>query len=74
MRTIEITIGPKGDVQLETRGFAGASCRDVAKALVASLGQAVSEQLTAEFYRSEQACDNELKAKSTLFSGGTHST
>ncbi|WP_428308152.1 DUF2997 domain-containing protein [Lacipirellula sp.] len=74
MKTIEITIGTKGDVQLETRGFAGASCRAVAKALVGSLGQAVSEQLTTEFHRSEQACDNELKASSTPFSGGTHNT
>ena len=53
MRTIEVTIGPKGEVQLETRGFAGGTCRDVAKTLVGSLGQTVAEQLTAEFYRIE---------------------
>lgn len=71
MKTIEITIGPKGEVQLETRGFAGASCRGVAKSLVGSLGQAVSERLTAEFYRSEQTTSNELSATSTSSSQGT---
>ena len=56
MRTIEVTIGPKGDVQLETRGFAGRACQDVSRAFIDSLGQAVAEQLTAEFYHSEAAC------------------
>jgi hypothetical protein len=70
MKTIEITIGPKGEVQLETRGFAGGTCRDAAKALVGALGQTVSERLTAEFYRSEQTCANELNATSQSFSSG----
>jgi hypothetical protein len=56
MRTIEVTVGPKGEVQLETRGFAGRACQDVAQTLVGCLGQPVAEQLTAEFYRSETAC------------------
>jgi hypothetical protein len=56
MRTIEVTVGPKGEVQLETRGFAGRACQDVAKTLIGSLGQSVAEHLTAEFYRSETAC------------------
>lgn len=71
MKTIEIIIGPKGEVQLETRGFAGGTCRDAAKALVGALGQAVSEQLTAEFYRNEQTCSNELDATSQTLSSGT---
>jgi hypothetical protein len=65
MKTIEITIGPKGDVQLETRGFAGASCRDASKALVASLGLPVAEQLTAEFYQSAHAAAHRLDAGSS---------
>jgi len=55
MKTIEVTVGPKGEVQLETRGFAGRACRDVSQALIDSLGLSRSEQLTAEFYRSETA-------------------
>ena len=55
MKTIEVTVGPKGEVQLETRGFAGRACQDLSQALIDSLGQSVSQQLTAEFYRSETA-------------------
>jgi hypothetical protein len=65
MRTIEVTIGPRGEVQLETRGFAGRACQDVAKTLVGCLGQPVAEQLTAEFYRSETACAHTNAATSS---------
>lgn len=64
MKTIEVTIGPKGDVQLETYGFAGASCRDVSKALITSLGLPVAEQLTAEFYQNSQETSYRLDAGS----------
>ena len=70
MKTIELTIGPQGDVQLETRGFAGGTCRDVSKALSGSLGQPVAEQLTAEFYRSETPCAHQANAACTSSSPG----
>ena len=70
MKTVEITIGPKGDVQLETRGFAGKACQFVSQALISSLGACVSEQLTAEFYQSEPAFARQANAASTPFSLG----
>lgn len=72
MKTIEITIGPKGEVQLETRGFAGGTCRDAARALVSSLGLAVSEQLTAEFYRSETNSAQHAATSTSSSSGAPH--
>ena len=65
MKTIEVTIGPKGEVQLETRGFAGRACRDASQALIDSLGLSRSEQLTAEFYRSETTCVQQAAATSS---------
>lgn len=51
MKTIEIVISPTGQTRLETKGFAGASCREASQFLEAALGQRTAEQRTAEFYR-----------------------
>ncbi len=53
MKTIEILISPKGEVKVQTRGFAGSSCRDASKFIEEALGQRVSEQLTPEFHQAE---------------------
>ena len=50
---IEIVISPTGQTRLETRGFAGAACRDASRFFEQALGQPVSEQLTAEFHQSQ---------------------
>ena len=49
MQTIEITITTKGETSVQTRGFAGSSCRDASKFIEQALGQRTSETLTAEF-------------------------
>ncbi|HEX6986967.1 MAG TPA: DUF2997 domain-containing protein [Planctomycetaceae bacterium] len=49
-RTIEITISPAGASLIETRGFAGNSCRDASRLIERALGRVADEQLTAEFY------------------------
>lgn len=49
-KTIEITISPKGDTKLETKGFSGSSCQDASRAFEAALGVSSNEQLTSEFY------------------------
>jgi hypothetical protein len=50
MKTIEIIISPKGETTVQTRGFAGASCRDASRLLEEALGTRTAENLTAEFY------------------------
>jgi hypothetical protein len=51
MRTIEIIVSPKGETSVQTKGFAGSSCRDASKFIEQALGQRTSEQLTAEFHQ-----------------------
>jgi hypothetical protein len=49
-RIIEVIVSPTGEVKLETKGFAGSSCRQASQFLEQALGQAVSDQVTPEFY------------------------
>jgi hypothetical protein len=51
LKTIEITISPKGETRIETKGFAGAECREASRAIEQALGIRTSEQLTAEFHQ-----------------------
>jgi hypothetical protein len=53
LRTIEITINPKGETTITTKGFAGSSCRDASRSLEDALGQRIGEQLTAEFHQAQ---------------------
>ncbi len=50
-KIIEITVTAKGETSVQTRGFAGSSCRDASKFLEQALGQRLDEQLTAEFHQ-----------------------
>jgi hypothetical protein len=47
---IEIVIATDGQTKLETKGFAGPSCRSASQFLEEALGCQVSEELTAEFH------------------------
>ena len=51
MKTIEITVGPKGETAVTTKGFAGSSCRDASRFIEQALGQRTGERLTAEFHQ-----------------------
>lgn len=51
MKTIEITIAPDGQTKVETKGFAGASCREASQFIEKALGKATGEQLTPEFFQ-----------------------
>jgi hypothetical protein len=53
MKTITITVDPKGQSKVETTGFAGAECRDASRFLERALGRATGEILTSDFYRIE---------------------
>jgi hypothetical protein len=51
MRTIEIIVSPKGETTVQTKGFAGSSCREASKFVETALGQRTGEQVTSEFYQ-----------------------
>jgi hypothetical protein len=55
VKTIEILVAPNGQMQVQTKGFLGASCRDASRFLEQALGQQTDEQLTAEFHQTESA-------------------
>ena len=50
MKVIEVVVRPDGTTQLETKGFAGAGCREASAFLEQALGQRASEKLTGEFF------------------------
>ncbi len=53
MRIIEVLISPTGEVSLQTRGYAGSSCRDGTRFLEDGLGTTLTERVTAEFYQNQ---------------------
>jgi DUF2997 family protein len=53
MKTIEIIIDPGGEARLQTRGYAGASCREASKLLEQALGTVQSDTPTSEMYQSQ---------------------
>jgi hypothetical protein len=49
-RLIEVTVSPKGEVTVHTKGYAGQDCLKASKFLE-SLGVVTAEHKTAEFYQ-----------------------
>lgn len=47
---IEVIVAPNGETKIETKGFNGAACKDASRSIEQALGQALAEQLTAEFH------------------------
>ena len=62
MKTIEITVSPVVQTQVETKGFAGNECRDASRFLEEALGKSTGEKLTAEFY-AETSVDQQNQQK-----------
>ena len=54
MKTIEITVGPKGETKVETRGFTGGECREASRFVEQALGSRTAEALTGEFYQGQK--------------------
>ena len=50
-KIIEVLVSPSGQTSIQTKGFAGDSCRHASKALEQALGLVEREQLTAEFHQ-----------------------
>ena len=49
--TIEIIVNAKGETTVQTKGFAGSSCREASRLIEQALGQVQSDKPTAEFYQ-----------------------
>jgi hypothetical protein len=54
-RIIQIIVSPTGQTTVQTKGFAGSSCRQATKALETALGIVEADQPTAQMYQSESA-------------------
>ncbi len=59
---IEIIVKPDGHTVVETKGFAGASCRDASRFIEQALGQRQAELMTAEFHQASQRAQNQQRA------------
>lgn len=51
-KRIVITIDPKGNSQVETKGFAGSECIEASKFVESALGSQANLRTTAEFFQS----------------------
>jgi hypothetical protein len=60
MKTIEITVDPKGGTKVETKGFTGGECRDASRFVEQALGARTVETLTAAYYVGQET-DQMLK-------------
>ena len=52
---IEVIVSPRGEPTVQTRGFAGPSCRDASRFIEEALGEKTAEHLTAEFHQGHGA-------------------
>ena len=60
-KMIEITVGPKGETTVQTKGFSGSECRLASQYVEQALGQRTAEQMTAEFYQQGQQASQDLR-------------
>ena len=51
MKSIEIIISPTGATTVQTKGFAGAGCREATRLIEQALGQVQSDKPTTEMYQ-----------------------
>jgi hypothetical protein len=50
-RIIEVTVSPRGETTVQTRGYVGGDCLQASKFLESALGVAHQDVKTAEFYQ-----------------------
>jgi len=55
LKTIEITVSPKGETRIETKGFTGNECRDASKFIESALGKSIGQTLKPEFHIQNQS-------------------
>ena len=49
-KIIEVTVSPKGETSILTKGFTGGECREASRHLENALGLKTRETLTSEFH------------------------
>jgi DUF2997 family protein len=49
-RIIEVIVSPKGEVAVQTKGYAGADCLQASKFMEQALGVVATERKTSEFF------------------------
>ena len=54
-KIIEVTVSPRGETTIQTRGYAGGDCLQATKFLEQALGATITESKTAEFYQGQAA-------------------
>ena len=59
-RIIEVTVSPRGETTVQTRGYAGGECREASRFVEQALGTRSAESLTAEFHQ-DQPTGQELR-------------
>ena len=52
-RIIEVTVSPRGEATVQTKGYAGGDCLAASRALEMALGVADPDLKTAEFYQGQ---------------------
>ena len=60
MKTIEIVVDPKGDVQVKTLGFVGRTCKLASAFLEKALGKVTQDKVTTT--AEEQRCQNQQRS------------
>ena len=61
-KIIEVIVAPDGSSKIETKGFAGASCREASRFVEEALGKCAKEELTAEFHSQQVLADQKTHA------------
>lgn len=49
-KIIEVTVSPKGEVTVQTKGYVGTACQQATKDLQQALGVTTSDNKTPDFY------------------------
>lgn len=55
MKTIKVTVGPKGGITIKTEGFSGSECERATAAAEAALGVRDGNQRTPEYFKTATA-------------------
>ena len=53
-RIIEVTVSPKGETTVQTKGYLGGDCLQASKFLEQALGIVADDRKTGEFYAAAQ--------------------
>ena len=60
MKVIEVTVSPKGETTIQTKGFAGSECQQASKFIEGALGITTGERKTAEFYAATESQSQQI--------------